>query len=76
MPASRQAALRSSIYKELFDELPNEERQEWIHKAQLEHEEALAKVEGALKSGPSEAPADRQRFFDAVIFSAIILTLL
>ncbi|KJA26036.1 hypothetical protein HYPSUDRAFT_133378, partial [Hypholoma sublateritium FD-334 SS-4] len=61
VPASRHAALRSSIYKELFDELPQEERQEWSNKAEQEHQAALAKVSHALKTGASTAPEDRQR---------------
>ena len=61
VPASRQAALRSAIYKELFEELPEEERNEWAKRAEDEHREAVAKVEKALKSEPSTNPADRQR---------------
>lgn len=62
VPVSRQAALRSSIYKEYFDALPEEEKQIWISRAEEEHQDALKKVEDALKSGPSTSPADRQRW--------------
>lgn len=61
VPASRHAALRSSIYKELFEELPEEEHREWTQRAKQEHEEALAKVERALKSEISDAPEVRQK---------------
>lgn len=62
VPARQQAALRSAIYKELFEELPADEQREWTEKAEIEHREALHKVAGPLKAGPSTAPQDRQRF--------------
>lgn len=74
VPATRQAALRSAIYKELFDELPNDERQEWIKKAEEEHQAALAKVSIALKNGASEAPEDRQRYIFSCVFIFFRLT--
>lgn len=61
VPAKRHAALRSSIYKELFDELPEDERREWVKRSEREHAEALEKVNTTLKSRPSTEPADRQR---------------
>lgn len=61
VPAKRHAALRSAIYKELFEELPQDEQQEWIEQAEREHTEAIQKADGALKSEPSSAPEDRQR---------------
>ncbi len=61
VPASRQAALRSALYKELFDELPVDEKNEWVQRADDEHREAMAKVEKALNSEPSTDPTDRQR---------------
>lgn len=62
VPARQQAALRSAIYKEMFEELPENEQREWAEKAEREHREALEKVSGPLKAGPSTAPQDRQRF--------------
>lgn len=62
VPVARQAALRSSIYKECFEGLPEDQQKAWILRAETEHKEALEKVEGALKSGPSTAPVDRQRW--------------
>ena len=61
IPAKRQAALRSAIYKELFEELPDEERQEWVIKAEQKHQAALEKINDPLKAGPSTNPSDRQR---------------
>ena len=62
VPGKQHAALRSAIYKELFEGLPDEERLEWINRAEREHRDALAKAENALNSGPSTAPADQQRY--------------
>lgn len=62
VPAKQQAALRSALYKELFEELPEEERQEWAERAEVEHQEALSKVNSALKAGASSTPEDRQRY--------------
>ncbi|KJA14670.1 hypothetical protein HYPSUDRAFT_208502 [Hypholoma sublateritium FD-334 SS-4] len=50
-----------AIYKELFEELPKDEQQEWIECAAQEHREALKKASTALKSEPSTAPEDCQR---------------
>lgn len=61
VPKRGQAALRSSIYKELFEELPEDEQREWTERAEREHQEALDQVTNTLKSGPSTAPGDRQR---------------
>ena len=73
IPAKQQAALRSALYKELFEELPEEERQEWAEKAELEHKEALSKVNNTLKSGASFAPADRQRYVCYLPFLCLFL---
>lgn len=62
VPGRQQAALRSAIYKEMFEELPENEQREWVERAENEHREALEKVDGPLKAGPSTAPQDRQRF--------------
>ncbi len=67
VPATQQAALRSSLYKELFEELPEDQRKEWAERASREHREALEKIEGNLKSGPSTAPADLQRCVDIYV---------
>lgn len=61
IPAKQHAALRSSIYKELFEELSEEERREWMERAEAEHQEALSKVNVALKADATSAPEDRQR---------------
>lgn len=61
VPAKQHAALRSAIYKELFDELPEDERREWVKRSETEHAEALEKANKNLKSGPPTEPEDRQR---------------
>ncbi len=66
VPAKEQAALRSAIYKELFEELPEDERREWTERAVQEHQRALDKATAVLKSGPSTAPEDRQRYVRSV----------
>ena len=62
VPARQQAALRSSLYRELFNELPEEEQREWTQRAEQEHSEALSKFNKSLKQLPSEKPEDRQRY--------------
>ncbi len=41
IPAKQQAALCSALYKELFEELPEEEQKEWTERAENEHREAV-----------------------------------
>lgn len=60
--AKNHAALRSSIYKELFDELSKEEQLEWSKRAESEHQAALKDIEKKTNAGPSTAPEDRQRY--------------
>ncbi|KJA13205.1 hypothetical protein HYPSUDRAFT_151852, partial [Hypholoma sublateritium FD-334 SS-4] len=59
-----QAALRSAIYKEMFEELPPNEQREWAEKAEDEHHEALKKIAEPLDTGPSTTPQDRQRIIE------------
>lgn len=61
VPAKNQAALRSAIYKELFEDLSAEEKAEWTERAQREHQEALVDIDKKLKSKPSVKPEDRQK---------------
>lgn len=68
VPAKQQAALRSSLYKELFEELPEEEQQEWVDRAEKEHREAIQNAANVLKSGPSAAVEDRQRYVVCCFF--------
>ncbi len=62
VPARQQAALRSALYKELFNELPADEQREWAKRAEREHSEALSKFDNTLKKVPSDKPEDRQRY--------------
>lgn len=62
IPVKQQAALRSAVYKELFDELPEDKRRDWIKQAEEEHKIALKKAEDVWSAGPSAAPEDRQRY--------------
>lgn len=61
VPTKNHAALRSAIYKELFDELPKDEQLEWVKRAEEEHRAALKDIERKMNAGPSTAPEDRQR---------------
>ncbi len=74
VPARQHAALRSAIYKEMFEELPANEKQEWVEQAEAEHRNALEKVADPFKADPSSAPRDRQRFvaYGSVLFRAFI----
>lgn len=62
VPGKNQAALRSAIYKEFFDQLDEDEQREWTERAEREHQQALANIEKGLQSGPSTTPEARQRY--------------
>lgn len=61
VPGKNQAALRSAIYKELFDQLPPDEQQTWIKRAEADHKLTMDDIEKKLKAGPSTSPEDRQK---------------
>lgn len=74
VPATQQAALRSAIYKELFEELLEDEQQEWVEHAEQEHQAALQKASNTLNSKPSTAPEDRQRYVTSLSVFFLSLT--
>ncbi|KAJ3486924.1 hypothetical protein NLJ89_g11762 [Agrocybe chaxingu] len=55
------AALRETVAKDLFKQLPQEEKDEYAALAKEEHIEVLAQWEKDMHSLPSKAPVDRQR---------------
>ncbi|KAF9471899.1 hypothetical protein BDN70DRAFT_819435 [Pholiota conissans] len=57
----QKAGIRTQIYKEAYDSLDKEERDEWDNKAVKQYEDALAQYERALDAPPSTTPEDRQR---------------
>lgn len=61
VPASQQLKLRSAIYKEMFDALPESEQREWQDRADRQHDAQLKAQQDGIKAPPSTAPADRQR---------------
>lgn len=61
VPASQHLKIRSAIYKEMFDALPQAEQKEWQDRAEREHETQLKAQRDAMKAPPSTVPADRQR---------------
>lgn len=62
IPAAQHAQLRSSVYKEFFEALPEHEQQAVIQEVTAQHALALIEYENSLKSGPSMLPQDRQRY--------------
>jgi hypothetical protein len=56
------AAFRSKIARELFAELPEEEREEIRGRAVAEAREAKEAYEKFMKTGPSKNPEDRQKY--------------
>lgn len=62
VPPKKQLALRSAIYKELFEELAEDEQQEYIDRAELEHQEALDKMYEKLRAPASQDPEDLQLY--------------
>lgn len=61
VPSNQHLALRSSIYKELFDALPEAEQQEWAEKAKQEHDRALEDLKTQAKRATSHSNAEYQR---------------
>lgn len=61
VPAKNQAALRSAIYKEFFNQLSADERQQWVQRAEVEHKLVLDEIDKKMKAGPSTSPEDRQK---------------
>jgi hypothetical protein len=62
VPMKRRATLRMQIYKELFDALDDETKQEYEKRAVEEHEAAVKKIDETLNSPPSQNPVDRQQY--------------
>lgn len=67
IPVARHAQLRSSVYKELFEALPEHEQQAVIQDVAAQHALALTEYENSCKAGPSTLPQDRQRCVDTFI---------
>jgi len=60
-PRSKLAALRDRIARELFEKLPQAEKEQWVDQANEEHELAVTKWKEETEGKPSTTPADRQR---------------
>lgn len=54
------AAIRSAVYKDLFERLPADTQKKWMDIAEHEHEDAVAEVKKKFKQSFSTSPADRQ----------------
>lgn len=61
VPAKEQLALCSSVYKELFEELPEAEQKKWADTAKRDHEQALERLKRQEKAASVHSNADYQR---------------
>lgn len=61
LPKSQHIALRSAVYKELFENLPADEQQLWTKAATREHEKAVQEIRKKMQGGISTEPEDRQK---------------
>jgi hypothetical protein len=61
------ATFRSKIARELFAELPEEEREDIRQRAIVEAQEAKDTYKKFMKSGPSKAAEDRQKYVSAMV---------
>ncbi|KAF9053244.1 hypothetical protein BJ165DRAFT_1523956 [Panaeolus papilionaceus] len=60
------AGLRSTVTKDLFNQLPEAEREEWFQISKQDHSAKVAEWEERVKSGPSVDPQDRQRCIESL----------
>jgi len=61
VPRSGLAALRDRVAREMFENLPEAEKAQWVEQAKEEHEAALAQWKKDNEGSYSHTPADRQR---------------
>lgn len=57
----KKVGLRTKVYKEQYDDLELEEKEEWESIAKQQHDAALKKIHDMLTSPASTEPEDRQR---------------
>lgn len=62
VPATQHLALRSAIYKELFEQLTPEKQADWIQTATREHEKAVRELRKKMEGSVSTKPEDRQKY--------------
>lgn len=62
VPTNQHLALRSAIYKELFEQLTPEKQAEWVQTATREHEKAVRELKKKMNGGVSTEPEDRQKY--------------
>ena len=56
------APLRERIAKQIFGDLPQQEKEDWERLAKEEYEDALEQYNNDIKSCPATDPASRQRY--------------
>lgn len=60
--AAQHAAIRSAVYKELFEAQPAATQEHWARVAEDEHNAAVREIDKKRKQGVSTSPEDRQRY--------------
>jgi hypothetical protein len=60
-PRSKHAMVRDKVARDMFEQLPEEEKAQWVEQAKDEHEVAMARWKEDAEGNPSTAPADRQK---------------
>lgn len=57
----KKIGLRTKVYKEQYDELDSEEKEEWENKAQEQYDATVKHIKDMLESPASTQPEDRQK---------------
>lgn len=69
VPQNEQAKVRDKAAREMFENLPVEERDRWAKQAKEEHKAALEARKNETQVNPSSEPADQQRSTDLLSFN-------
>lgn len=57
----QQVGIRGQVMRDLYNSLSDSQKDHWKARAQVEHEENLAKWKAEMEGEPSTQPVDRQR---------------
>ena len=60
-PRSQHAAIRDKLARDMFEQLPEDEKLQWIEQAKEEYEIAMARWKEDTEGKPSTRPEDRQK---------------
>ena len=61
IPRSQQAAVQDKVAWGMFEQLPEEEKAQWVEQAKEEYEAAMARWKEDTEGNPSTMPEDHQR---------------